>query len=576
MIIECFDDTIMRILCVAAVFSMAIGIYKDGWQHGWIDGTSIIIAVCIIVVVTVANNWVKEKQFQELQSKSDIMTARVVRNGVEKTVDSAELVVGDIIDIPTGDTVPADCIVITSNDFSCNEANLTGEPEPITKEACTNDSYAHNPNPFLLQTTLVETGTAKAIVVAVGVNTFVGRTGLTMNIEKDMTPLQLKLETIAEQIGKAGLYCAILTFIAMMIRLLCKIFLAHTRSLDDYQNLIDVLDAFIIGLTVVVVAVPEGLPLAVTISLAFSVGAMAKENNLVKKLHASETMGNAQEICTDKTGTLTQNRMTVQEAYLGDDIVPGDKNPALRGSQISELVGEGIVFNSTATIELKDDGRKETIGNVTECGLINYLVKSDLDVESKLSERRNDIDILFSIPFSSKRKRATTVIKHPSQAGKVRVFCKGAPEMVIKYCDYFLDSSGSAEGLDDDKKDDIIGRIVKGFAKKAYRSLLVSYCDYDEREWERLKGQANDFQSLADKEIVESGLTLIGIFALVDPLRDGIARSVDRCHKSGINVRMVTGDHIDTAIAISKQAHIITDADLADTENQQYVCMTGE
>ena len=126
------------------------------------------------------------------------------------------------------------------------------------------------------------------------------------------------------------------------------------------------------------------------------------------------------------------------------------------------------------------------------------------------------------------------------------------------------------------KKDDIIGRIVKGFAKKAYRSLLVSYCDYDEREWERLKGQANDFQSLADKEIVESGLTLIGIFALVDPLRDGIARSVDRCHKSGINVRMVTGDHIDTAIAISKQAHIITDADLADTENQQYVCMTGE
>jgi magnesium-transporting ATPase (P-type) len=199
-----------------------------------------------------------------------------------------------------------------------------------------------------------------------------------------------------------------------------------------------------------------------------------------------------------------------------------------------------------------------------------------LDVESKLSERRNDIDILFSIPFSSKRKRATTVIKHPSQAGKVRVFCKGAPEMVIKYCDYFLDSSGSAERLDDDKKDDVIGRIVKGFAKKAYRSLLVSYCDYDEREWERLKGQANDFQSLADKEIVESGLTLIGIFALVDPLRDGIARSVDRCHKSGINVRMVTGDHIDTAIAISKQAHIITDDDLADTENQQYVCMTGE
>ena len=180
------------------------------------------------------------------------------------------------------------------------------------------ENYGSNPNPFLIQTTMVEDGTGTAIVVAVGTNTFVGRTGLTMNIEKDLTPLQKKLETIAEQIGKLGLYCAILTFIAMSIRLLCKIFLAHTRTLDDGQNIMDVLDAFIIGLTVVVVAVPEGLPLAVTISLAFSVGAMADKHNLVKKLHASETMGNANEICTDKTGTLTQNKMTVMEAYFED------------------------------------------------------------------------------------------------------------------------------------------------------------------------------------------------------------------------------------------------------------------
>jgi P-type E1-E2 ATPase len=198
MIKECFDDLIMQILCVAAVVSMGVGIYKDGWEHGWIDGTSIIVAVLIIVTVTVSNNYVKEKQFQELQQKSDVMTARVTRGDKIVTVDSTELVVGDIVDIPTGDAIAADCVVISSIDLTVSEANLTGEPEAIRKEACTNDSYEHNPNPFLMQTTLVETGQCKAIVVAVGQNTFVGRTGLTMNIEKDMTPLQKKLETIAE------------------------------------------------------------------------------------------------------------------------------------------------------------------------------------------------------------------------------------------------------------------------------------------------------------------------------------------------------------------------------------------
>lgn len=383
-------------------------------------------------------------------------------------------------------------------------------------------------------------------------NTFVGRTGLTMNIEKDLTPLQQKLETIAEQIGKAGIYCAILTFIAMMIRLLCKIFYSQTRELQDEQNLVDILDGIIIGLTVVVVAVPEGLPLAVTISLAFSVGAMAKKENLVKKLHASETMGNANEICTDKTGTLTQNRMTVQEAYIEDNIVVGDSNPSMKHSPICELIGESVLYNCTATIEEKEDGSRPVIGNVTEVGLIKYLTSSQFDAESMLKSKKN-VEVVFSIPFSSKRKRQTTVIKHPSQQGKVRVFCKGAPEIVINHCDTLLGANGNPEDLSNEKKDEIIKqRVVKKFAEKTYRTLLVSYCDYNEADWENLKAQCNNFQTNEDKEVVEQNLTLVAIFALVDPLRDGIPASVDRCHKSGINVRMVTGDNIDTAIAISK------------------------
>lgn len=287
-------------------------------------------------------------------------------------------------------------------------------------------------------------------------------------------------------------------------------------------------------------------------------------------------MGNANEICTDKTGTLTQNKMTVMEFYMEDDIVPGSKNPALQNSSSSELIAEGVLYNCSATIEVKDDGSKQTIGNVTEIGLINYLVGAGIDAESMLKMKKNDVEIIFQIPFSSKRKRQTTVIKHPSQEGKVRVFCKGAPEIVIEYCDSFLGANGSTEDMNDEKKIEIINeRVVKKFAAKTYRTLLISYCDFTEAEWENLKADSNNFETPADKEIVEGGLTLIGIFALVDPLKAGIPESVDQCHKSGINVRMVTGDNIDTAIAISKQAHIVNEQDLGDNE-EGYVCMTGE
>lgn len=412
------------------------------------------------------------------------MTARVTRNGNTITVDSTELVVGDIIEIPTGDCIPADCIVITATDCTVSEAALTGESVDMTKEALTAESYADNPSPFLMQTTLIKTGNCTAVVVAVGNNTFVGRTGLSMNIEKDMTPLQKKLEKIADQIGKLGLYCAILTFIAMTIRLLCKIFLAHSRDFNDAQNVTDLLDAFIIGVTVVVVAVPEGLPLAVTISLAFSVGAMAEKNNLVKKLHASETMGNANEICSDKTGTLTQNKMTVVEAYIEDNIVQGQANKSLQHSASRDLVAEGVLYNCSATISLNKAGTaKETVGNVTEIGLLNYLVASGYDVEGMLKEKKN-IEAIFSIPFSSKRKRQTTVVPHPSESGKVRVYCKGAPEIVIEHCTSYLGENGNSEEMSDDKKNEIINhRVVKKMADKTYRTLLISYADYDEAEW---------------------------------------------------------------------------------------------
>ena len=180
-----FDDFILKVLCVAAVVATVVGIYNDGFAMGWVDGVSILVAIIIIIVVTVGNDLAKEAKFQELMQKSDIMQARVRRSDTMKTVDSQELVVGDLIELEQGDTVPADCIVVECMDLATNESTLTGEPEAIIKEALTNENYRHNPCPFLLQGSLVENGTGKAVVLAVGDNTNQGKAGLSMNIEED-------------------------------------------------------------------------------------------------------------------------------------------------------------------------------------------------------------------------------------------------------------------------------------------------------------------------------------------------------------------------------------------------------
>jgi len=261
--------------------------------------------------------------------RSDVMSARVRRGDTLRTVDSEELVVGDLIEIEEGDTVPADCVLVECDELTCNESALTGEPEAMIKEVLTNENYRHNPCPFLLQGALVEEGSGKAIVLAVGDNTNQGRAGLSMNIEGDDTPLQKKLATIADQIGKLGTAIAVLCFIIVCVRTMLSIFWEQERSLTDNQNIADVLNAFILGITIIVVAIPEGLPLAVTIGLAFSVSKMQEENNLVRTMKSSETMGNANEICTDKTGTLTMNQMQVMEAYFEDEIVQGSSNPSI-------------------------------------------------------------------------------------------------------------------------------------------------------------------------------------------------------------------------------------------------------
>ncbi len=497
----------------------------------------------------------------------------MIRNGVQFTVSTEELCVGDIAIISQGMTVPADCVLVAGTGISCDEGALTGEPDELKKFNVTESNFEHNPNPFLLRSTLCVSGDGKAVVVAVGERTLSGRADAILNVEAELTPLQKKLETIANQIGKMGVFVAVLTFIAMVCRMLFDLFLFNPGQADVSGTIINqVLNAFIIAVTVIVVAVPEGLPLAVTISLAFSVSKMYDQHNLVRKLHASETMGGANEICTDKTGTLTQNRMTVQAIHHEDAITHGSEFPGLPARTNADVLAQCVLWNCSAFVETEQDGSKVCKGNVTEVGLLNYLLRSQVDVEDYLARKAGAIEM--QIPFDSKRKRQTTAVRTPEG---VRVFVKGAPEIVIQRCVSFLDAEGAAQELDEEKVAGIVGEeVVKRFARKCYRTLLVAYVDLSEEEWAALKEQSNNFESpeAVDTDALESGLTLVAIFGLVDPLRPGIQAAVQQCHSSGITVRMCTGDNIDTATAISKEAGIISEEDLAGDE-AGLLCMTG-
>lgn len=395
------------------------------------------MSIVIIVSITSTNNWVKERQFQALQTKSDSGRAVVVRDGTTRTIPFDDLVVGDIISIQGGKTIPADCVLIQGTDLVANESSLTGETEPQHKRHVTADNYTTNPNAFLLKSTLVESGEGKAIVCAVGEQTQAGRADKALDFANELTPLQKKLNSIANQIGLVGFYVAIFTFSALVIKLLIATMMAGNTAFLTWANLSAILNAFIIAVTIVVVAVPEGLPLAVTISLAFSVQKMFTENNLVRRLHASETMGGANEICSDKTGTLTQNRMTVQAVYVGGETMLGDYYHNLQHTQFWQMLAESIAYNSSAHIETESSGLTTAKGNVTEVGLIKYLLNSKVDVESLMANKDHEGFVVFSIPFNSGRKRQTTAVRLAD--GRVRVYVKGAPEIIIENCNKVLD-----------------------------------------------------------------------------------------------------------------------------------------
>ncbi|XP_077327187.1 plasma membrane calcium-transporting ATPase 1 isoform X3 [Lithobates pipiens] len=589
---------------------------EEEGEAGWIEGAAILLSVVCVVLVTAFNDWSKEKQFRGLQNRIEQeQKFTVVRGGQVIQIPVADIVVGDIAQIKYGDLLPADGVLIQGNDLKIDESSLTGESDHVKKNL--------EKDPLLLSGTHVMEGSGKMVVTAIGVNSQTGiiftllgageheeekekekkekkskkqdgtvenrnkakaQDGAAMEMQplksedggdgedkkkanlpkKEKSVLQGKLTKLAVQIGKAGLVMSAITVIILVLYFVINTFWIQQREWLSECTPIYVqyfVKFFIIGVTVLVVAVPEGLPLAVTISLAYSVKKMMKDNNLVRHLDACETMGNATAICSDKTGTLTMNRMTVVQAFLNDKHYRKIPDAESLPENLLNLLITGISVNCAYTSKIlppeKEGGLPRHVGNKTECSLLGFL----LDLKRDYQDVRNEIpeETLFKVyTFNSVRKSMSTVLKNND--GSYRMFSKGASEILLKKCFKILCADGEAKIFRPRDRDDMAKRVIEPMASEGLRTICMAYRDFPAEEHEPDWENEND---------ILTGLTCIAVVGIEDPVRPEVPDAIRKCQRAGITVRMVTGDNINTARAIATKCGILH-------PGEDFLCIEGK
>ena len=536
------EDVTVQILCVAAVISLGIGagMPKHREEYGYLEGIAIVVVVCVVVFLQAYIDYVKELKFRQLNSIKDNYDVKVVRGGEVHVVTAGEVVVGDLVELVAGDKVPADGIFVEGSKFKANEAAMTGEPIDIGKD--------HEKDPFLLSGTAISEGSGRMIVVAVGSASQWGVILKTLIVEPNSTPLQDRLDVLVVAVGNFGIGAAILTFIASVIR-----WIVDGANGKGWEGL-HILEYLINSVTIVVVAIPEGLPLAITLGLAFAMRKMMADQNLVRRLEACETMGSATQLNADKTGTLTQNRMTVTDAFLGGkqyDVMP----PNDASHDFAAILAESCCINSDANLERGENDTVDHIGSKTECALLQLVEdlrtagKGDLPASENFAyvACRKQHQVVQRYHFTSARKRMSTAIASPSGSG-TRLHCKGASEIVVKMCKKMMKTDGSVV---DFKPADLEAaeKAIIAMASTGLRTLCIAYVD--------LKTDP----SALSEEPPEENLTLLGIVGIKDPIRPETAEAVRLLRGAGVVVRMVTGDNALTAQAIAREAGILVDGD---------------
>ncbi|KAM3558940.1 hypothetical protein MY1884_003722 [Beauveria asiatica] len=586
-----YNDKVLILLSIAAVISLGVGLYQTfGQAHEpgepqveWVEGVAIIVAIAIVVIVGSLNDYSKERQFAKLNKKKQDRLVKVVRAGKTTEISVFDVMAGEVIHLEPGDLVPVDGVLIEGFNVKCDESQTTGESDIITKRsgdevynAIEGHESLKKMDPFIQSGARIMEGVGTYMATSVGIYSSYGKTLMALNEDPEMTPLQAKLNVIATYIAKLGGAAGLLLFIVLFIQFLVRL-PRLDASVTAAQKGQMFLEIFIVVVTIIVVAVPEGLPLAVTLALAFATTRMLKDANLVRHLKACEVMGNATTICSDKTGTLTQNKMQVVSGTIGTTNRFGgakqrpDSNPdspvesfqdsssditpshfvGMLSEPVKELLLKSVALNSTA-FEGEVEGEKTYIGSKTESALL--LFARDFLAMGPVAEVRESATVMQMIPFDSGRKCMGIVVQLPK--GKFRLYVKGASEILLAQCTTTLRDPTKDDSVTDMTKSNVqtISRVIESYANRSLRTIGLCYRDFD--AWPPKAARRGDGNDINFEDIFKE-MTLLGVVGIQDPLREGVYEAVKKCQHAGVVVRMVTGDNKLTAQAIAKECGIL-------------------
>ena len=530
--LEKFTDPLIIILMIAGVLSIGISFYEYfGLNEGFtvfFEPIGIFVAILLATGLAFYFELKADKEFAILNQVNDDELVEVIRNGNATQIPKKDVVVGDIVIINTGAEVPADGELLECVSLNVDESTLTGEPmchKSVDEKDF--DPEATYPTNHVLKGTKVMEGHGIFRVTAVGDKTENGKVFVAAQIDDSVkTPLNEQLDGLSDLITKLSYGFAALVVIGRLL-----IYFLGDNSMEWAHITAYVLQTLMIAVTLIVVAVPEGLPMAVTLSLAYSMRRMLKTNNLVRKMHACETMGATTVICTDKTGTLTQNQMSVEETQFY-----GLANQALGTDETSRLIKEGIALNSTASLDLSNPDKPVVLGNPTEGALLLWLRNNGIDYRNL----KDDANVVEELPFSTERKYMATVVESAQQGGKKILYVKGAPEIIRSLCKQ-IDKNVNIADID---------KQLIDYQNRAMRTLGFAYQVLNDSD-----------MSIADGKVVAENLTFMGIVAIADPVRKDVPAAVQKCMAAGINVKIVTGDTPGTAKEIGRQIGLWTKKD---------------
>ncbi|KAL2229968.1 UNVERIFIED_CONTAM: putative calcium-transporting ATPase 13, plasma membrane-type [Sesamum indicum] len=543
---EAFKDPTILILLVCAALSLGFGVKENGLNDGWYDGGSIFVAVSLVISVSAISNFRQNKQFSRLSKISSNISVEVVRNGRRQEISIFEIVVGDVVCLKIGDQVPADGLFIEGHSLQVDESCMTGESDHV--------EVNKDQHPFLFSGTKVADGYVKMLVTSVGMSTTWGEMMTTISCSPDeQTPLQARLNKLTSSIGKVGLAVAFLVLVVLLVRYFTgntrdengnKEFNGNKTRVDDVINA--VVGIIAAAVTIIVVAIPEGLPLAVTLTLAYSMKRMMADQAMVKKLSACETMGSATTICTDKTGTLTMNQMKVARFWLGKESMEGE-NVTLIAPDVLNLLHQGVGLNTTGSIYRPavsgpSGSGFEFSGSPTEKAILSWAV-----LELNMDIDKQDFTVLSVEAFNSERKRSGVFLKNVKE-GTVHAHWKGAAEMILAMCSHYYDAQGNITSLDDFERLNF-AEIIQGMACSSLRCIAFA-CK------QVLAGEP--VGNKIRETIPDNGLTLLALVGLKDPCRPGAQQAVEDCQYAGVNVKMITGDNFFTARTIATECGILS------------------